>query len=67
MKESNIVYENKTAWVFKDTWNKCYTVFTTGISHSTSDSSYDLTEDGLSIAKMRADYLSKIRPYPNMA
>ena len=57
-KETNIAYENGHAWVFQDTKRKCYTVFTAGVTHSTSDSAYPLDVDGLSIAKARADYLA---------
>lgn len=35
-----------------------YTVYVSGATHSTSDSSYPLTADGLSLAKARADYLA---------
>lgn len=59
-KEADIAYENGRAWVFRDTKGKCYTVFTVGVTHSTSDSAYPLDDDGLSIAKARADYLAKI-------
>ena len=58
-KESDIVYDNDKAWVFKDTNKRCYTVYLTGITHSTSDSSYALNEDGLSLAIARAEYLEK--------
>jgi hypothetical protein len=59
MKERDIVYENGTAWVFKDIRKDCYTVFRAGITHSTSDSAYALDEDGLSLAKARVDYFAK--------
>ena len=59
MKVSDIVYEKGQYWVYRDNQKKQYTVFETGITHSTSDSAYALDEDGLSIAKARADYLEK--------
>lgn len=59
MREADIVYENPKAWVFRDVKRQCYTVFVIGTTHSTSDSSYTLDEDGLSIAKVRADYFAK--------
>lgn len=59
MKESEIVYEIGKYWVFDDKKNKRYTVFKSGINASESDSSYARTDDGLSIAKARADYLNK--------
>jgi hypothetical protein len=62
-KESEIAYENGRAWVCQDKKNDCYTVFIAGVTThiSTSDSSYEMTEDGLSIAKARCDYLAKPR------
>ena len=63
-KESSIAYENKHYWVLTDTKKKCYVVFESGITHSTSDSFYNLNEDGLSLAKARCDYLAKIRNFP---
>lgn len=63
MRESDIAYEapNGRAWVLKDTKRKprSYTVMIVGVTHSTSDSAYSFDEDGLSIAKARADYLDK--------
>ena len=58
-KEEDIVHENEKAWVLRDKKNDCYTVFVIGTSVSTSDSSYELSEDGLSISKARADYFLK--------
>ncbi len=59
MKESEIVYENGAVWVHaaKD----AYVVYVAGVTHSTSDSAYAKTPDGLSIAKARTDYLAKRR------
>lgn len=56
-RESDIVYETGTCWVKRD--RKSYTVFRTGVTHSTSDSAYKKNADGLSIAKARCDYLTK--------
>lgn len=58
-KVDDIVYENGKAWVLREKKRDCYTVFIAGSTHSTSDSSYALDDDGLSIAKARADYLSQ--------
>jgi len=58
-REENIVHENGCAWVLRDAKGKCYTVFLIGVTCSTSDSSYALTEDGLSIAVCRANYLAR--------
>ena len=46
-------------WVGRDTRQGAYVVYKVGATHSTSDSGYALTPDGLSIAICRADYLSK--------
>lgn len=59
MRESDIIHENPKAWVYKDSKRKCYTVMQVGLTHSTSDSSYPLTDDGLSIAIARADYFNR--------
>ena len=58
-KESDIVYERGRAWVLKDRKqpHPTYVVFVTGVTHSTCDSAYPLDEDGLSLAKARANYL----------
>lgn len=58
-KISDIVYENKHSWVCRDTKQNCYTVFINTITHSVSDSSYSLDDDGLSIAIARCDYMNK--------
>ena len=60
MTEADIAYENAPAWVHKDRAAKRYTVYVAGVTHSTSDSAYPLTADGLSIAKARADYLARL-------
>lgn len=58
-REQDIAYENGPAWVGKDTRRKQYTVFRIGITCSTSDCAFPLTDDGLSLAKARVDYLAK--------
>jgi hypothetical protein len=61
MKESDIAYETPCgkAWVLRDRKRSAYVVYTTGITHSTSDSAYTLDADGLSIAIARANYLDR--------
>jgi len=55
--ESKIRHENGSFWVFED--KNAFTVYKAGITHSTPDSSYALTDDGLSLAVYRCDYLAK--------
>lgn len=50
-----IIFESGDYWV-GDTGND-YTVFKTGVTYSTSDSSYPRDKDGLSIAIARCEYL----------
>jgi hypothetical protein len=57
MKESDIVYENGPASVFKI--NGRYEVVLRKGWRSELDSAYALDADGLSIAKARVDYLSQ--------
>ena len=59
IRESDIKHENGAHWVLDDT--NAYTVYRTGLTHSTSDSAYPRTPDGLSIAIARCDYLAKTR------
>ena len=59
MREVNIVYENGSYWVGRDKADKAYVVYKISLTHSTSDSAYPMTEDGLSIAICRCDYLAK--------
>jgi len=56
MKESDIVYENGKFWVYRDTVKQQYTVFESGITHSTSVCAFTLDTDGLSFAKATCDY-----------
>lgn len=58
-KESDIMHENGKYWVLKDRKHPAsYTVMITGATYSVSDSAYPLTEDGLSIAIARCNYLA---------
>lgn len=57
MTAMKIIFESGEYWV-GDT-GKDYTVFKTGVTHSTSDSSYRRDKDGLSIAIARCKYLAK--------
>lgn len=56
-KETDIVHERGDYWVLRE--RAAYTVFKNGITHSVSDSSYERTEAGLSIAIARCEYLAK--------
>lgn len=58
-KLSEIVYENGPVWVQENKKGDCYTVFINGMGYAVSDSSYHHTDDGLSIAKARCDYLAE--------
>lgn len=60
--EKQIKHESGEYWVL-DT-GASYIVFHAGVTHSTSESAYARTPDGLSIAKARADYLSKTKGKP---
>ena len=57
IRESDIVYENGDNWVYKA--KDCYHVMKGGFTHSVGDSAFTLSEDGLSIAKARCDYISR--------
>lgn len=57
--ESEIIYENGDFWVYVDRKRSAYVVFRSGITHSTSDGTYQLSADGLTLAKARVDYLAK--------
>lgn len=56
-KESQIKHESGKYWVL-DT-GKAYAVMAIGITHSTTDSAYERSNDGLSIAIARCNYLAK--------
>ena len=59
IRESDIKHETGAHWVLDD--KKCYMVLRVGVTHSTSDSAYPRTPDGLSIAIARCNYLEKTR------
>ena len=54
-KEKDILHEVGRFWVL-DT-GKDYSVMVAGITHSTCDSAYTRDNDGLNLAKYRAEYL----------
>lgn len=56
MTGKDIVYENGRIWVLDGGTH--YTVMVARMTHTESDSSYEHSEDGLSCAKARMDYLS---------
>jgi hypothetical protein len=60
-KESDILHERGSYWVRRS--KKAYTVFKCGITHSTSDSAYAPTPDGLSLAIARCNYLGQREEY----
>jgi len=55
--EKSIVYSSGRYWVCKA--DNQYTVYINVATHSTADSSYVNTEDGLSIAIARCNYIAK--------
>ena len=57
MRESDIMHEVGNYWVARE--SRAYVVYKIGVTHSTSDSAYARTPDGLSIAIARANYLAK--------
>lgn len=57
-KAADIMHENGNYWVCRDKRQKMYIVFKTSVTHSVSDSAYPLTEDGLSIAIARCNYMA---------
>lgn len=62
MTENDIMHENGMFWVGRE--KDCYVVYRVGATHSTSDSAYHKTPDGLSIAIARCDYLAKRNATP---
>lgn len=57
MTEADIMHENGAFWVGRE--RGAYVVYRVGVTHSTSDSAYEKTLDGLSIAIARCDYLAR--------
>ena len=58
-RERDIKHESGRYWVL-DT-GKAYAVMVQGVTHSASDSAYERTADGLSIAVARCNYLAAKR------
>lgn len=56
-KEKDIKHESGSYFVLSE--KDCYGVYKNGLTHSTSDSHYHKTDDGLSIAIARCEYLAK--------
>lgn len=59
-KESQIIHEKGQYWVL-DT-GKAYQVMAIKVTHSETDSAYERSNDGLSIAIARCNYLAKRSP-----
>jgi len=57
IREADIIHENGAFWVLRE--RDAYTVYRSGVTHSTPDSTYHPTPDGLSIAVARCNYLAK--------
>lgn len=55
--EADIMHENGNYWVLRD--RKAYVVMRNVGTHSVSDSAYEKSPDGLSIAVCRCNYLAK--------
>ena len=60
LRESAIVFEDGNFWVLKNP--NVYTVMQCNLTHSTAKQSFELSEDGLSLAVYYASYLSKRFP-----
>jgi hypothetical protein len=58
--EADIMHEAGRFWVGRE--RRSYVVYATGATHSTSDSAYARTDDGLSLAKSRCNYLANHSP-----
>ena len=56
MRESDIMHEAGAWWVARQ--KDAYVVYKVGGTHSTSDSAYAKTPDGLSIAIAKCNYLA---------
>ncbi len=67
MTEHDIVFERGCAWVLRNRGLKRFEVLISGLTHSTSDSAYPMTSDGLSIAIARAEYLAAQKDSGNSA
>jgi hypothetical protein len=60
MTEQDIMAESPCGryWIGRDRESRAYVVYRVETTHSTADSGYALTDDGLSIARARMDYLA---------
>lgn len=56
-RESDIMHEAGAYWVLRE--RRAYTVYRNRDTHAESDSSYERTPDGLSLAIARVDYLAR--------
>jgi len=63
MRESDIMHETPCGqyWVGRDKGRGAYIVYRAGSTHSTSDSGYAMTPEGLLLAIYKADYLAKLK------
>lgn len=59
MREQDIIYESGPAFVLRTT--NSYEVLVNKGTHSVVGSAYRKTDDGLSIAKARADFIAKLK------
>lgn len=61
LQEKHILYEVDGFWILDDADHGAYTVMrpSPSFTHSISDSGYERTPDGMSIAKARCDYLAR--------
>lgn len=55
--ERDIIHEVGDYWVLRSLKNRCYYVMVIGVTHSISDSNYELNTDGLNKAVSRCNYL----------
>jgi hypothetical protein len=58
LKSHGIVRTFDYAWVHQDRRQARYVVYRNTVTHSESDSAYPLNDDGLSLALVRARYVS---------
>lgn len=63
MNIKDIVYENGNVWVMKG--KDAYYVMANTITHSVSESAYNLDQDGLSLAMRRCDWCAGRPAYNN--
>jgi len=58
LKSHGIVQSFDYAWIHRDRRQARYVVYRNTITHSESDSAYPLDDNGLSLAMVRAKYIS---------